>query len=391
MNLIELAERHFLQTQADRRHLHRFPELAFSEFKTAKFVSTRLSELGFSIKSGFGGTGLVASYDTGKTGPVFYLRFDMDALPVREENDLDYCSQEPGKMHACGHDGHVAIGLTIGWMISQIQEQLRGSFHLLFQPAEEIGEGAVKMLADGVFDEIKPDYLMGVHLWNEKPLGWLGITAGPMMAASGTFKINIVGKGGHGGQPHTSIDPIVASAQIIDQIQTIISRNLNPLDSAVCTVCSIHGGSSFNITPSKVELTGTIRYFTEETYSILKQRLTEICEHTGKAMNCQVDLELEPLVSATCNDPVVVSVVKEAALKLGGQYKIDSTYKTMLSEDVGAFLEHVPGCFVLIGAGEQPDGNSYPHHHPRFNFDERAMSLAAALLMQSCLELAEKN
>ena len=391
MSLIELAERKFSQTQSDRRHLHRFPELAFNEFKTAEFVSIRLKELGFMIKSGLGGTGLVASYDTGKPGPAFFLRFDTDALPIREENDLDYCSKEPGKMHACGHDGHVAIGLTIGWMISQIQEQLSGSFHLLFQPAEEIGEGAVKMLADGVFEEIKPDYLLGVHLWNEKPLGWLGITAGPMMAASGTFKINVVGKGGHGGQPHTSIDPIVTSAQIIDQIQTIISRNLNPLDSAVCTVCSIHGGSSFNITPSKVELTGTIRYFTEETYSILQQRLAEICENTGKAMTCQVDLELEPIISATCNDPAVASVVKEAALKLADHYKIDSTYKTMLSEDVGAFLEHVPGCFVLIGAGEQPDGNRYPHHHPRFNFNERAMSLAAALLLQSCLELAEKN
>jgi amidohydrolase len=388
MNLIELAESHFLQTQSDRRLLHRSPELAFEEYKTAEFVISRLKSLGFDIKSEIAGTGLVASFDTGKSGPSFLFRFDMDALLLQEENDVDYCSQIPGKMHACGHDGHVSIGLTIAQIIHQIQDQLHGSFHLLFQPAEEIGQGAIKMLNEGVLDEIKPDFLLGVHLWNEKPFGWLGITDGPLMAASGTVEIHVNGKGGHGGQPQTSIDPIVASAQIVNQIQTIVSRNLNPFDSAVISICSIHGGTSFNITPSKVVMTGTIRYFTEGIHETITRRLEEICENTAKAMGCKVELNLEDLVNATCNDPVVAETTRKAVSNLSGQYQVDSTYQTMLSEDVGAFLERVPGCFVLVGAGEQQEGSLYPHHHPRFNFDERAMALAEALLLQTCMDLA---
>ncbi len=388
MNLIELAESHFPQTQADRRLLHRHPELAFEEYHTADFVTARLQELGFAVKSGIAGTGLVASFDTKRTGPSFLFRFDMDALRVQEENEIEYCSQVSGKMHACGHDGHVAIGLTIGWMIRQIQDQLNGTYHLLFQPAEEIGQGAVRMMKEGVLDEIKPDYVLGVHLWNEKPFGWLGIRGGALMAASSTFEIDVIGKGGHGGQPQTSIDPIVASAQIVNQIQTIISRNLNPFDSAVMSVCSIYGGTSFNITPSKVIMTGTIRYLSEDSYSILKHRLEEICEGAALAMGVKVELKLEALVDATCNDAAVVKVAQGAASKLGRQVQIDETYQTMLSEDVGVFLEQVPGCFVLVGAGEQADGNPYPHHHPRFNFEERAMPLSAALLLQTCLDLA---
>ena len=388
MNLIELAESRFSQTQSDRRYLHRTPELAFEEFKTSEFVIARLQELGFSVKSKIAGTGLVASFDTGKAGPVFLFRFDMDALPVQEDNEVDYCSEVPGKMHACGHDGHVSIGLTIGWMIRQIQEDLVGTFHLLFQPAEEIGQGALQMVKEGVLQQIKPDYVLGVHLWNEKPFGWLGITGGALMAASSTFQINVIGKGGHGGQPHTSIDPISASAQIVNQIQTIVSRNLNPFDSAVISVCSIQGGTSFNITPSKVVMTGTIRYFSENVYETIKRRLEEICKNTGSAMGCKVELILKELVNPTINDPIVAGKARDAAAAMGIQVQIDSTYQTMLSEDVGVFLEQVPGCFVLVGAGDGADESPHPHHHPRFNFDERAMTLSAALLLQTCLELA---
>ena len=388
MSLIDLAESQFPQTQADRRHFHRHPELAFEEFKTAEYISTRLQALGFTVNNGIAGTGVIASFDTGKAGPTVLFRFDMDALPVMEENEIDYCSEAPGKMHACGHDGHMAIGLTIAWMIRQIHDRLSGSFQLLFQPAEEIGQGAVRMVKEGALAENQPDYVLGVHLWNEKPYGWLGIKGGALMAASGTFEINVTGKGGHGGQPQSSIDPIVASAQIIEQIQTIVSRNLNPFDSAVISVCSIHGGTSFNITPSNVIMSGTIRYLSESIYLTIRQRLVEICENTAKAMGCQVELKLEELVKVTCNNEFVAEKAKVAASKLGRQVQIDSSYQTMLSEDVGVFLEQAPGCFILLGAGCNDDGGPYPHHHPRFNFDERAMSLAAALLLQTGLELA---
>ncbi len=388
MDLHALAESNFSQTQNDRRHLHRFPELGFEEVRTAEYVSSQLRILGFTVRSGIAETGIVASFDSGKAGPRFLLRFDMDALPIQEENQVEYCSQQAGKMHACGHDGHVAIGLTVGRMIIQLGAQLSGSFHLLFQPAEEIGQGALKIVKEGVLDEVNPDFILGVHLWNEKPLGWLGITDGPLMAASGKVDITVNGEGGHGGQPQKAKDPIVTSAQIIQQIQTIVSRNLDPLDAAVVSICTIEGGKRYNIIPSKVDLSGTIRYFTDQTYSVLKQRLSEICENTGRAMDCSVELKLEPLVKATRNDPEVAGKVRKAALKMNQKVEVDQTYRTMISEDVGVFLDLVPGCFVLVGASDPSDENHFPHHHPRFNFDERAMPLAAALLLQSCLELA---
>ena len=396
MDLLELALSYFPQTQTDRRVLHQHPELSFEEYKTSEYAATRLKQQGFTIGASLAETGFVASFDTGRRGPSFLFRFDMDALPVYEENEVDYCSTVPGKMHACGHDGHVAIGLTIGWMINQLRDQLVGSYHLLFQPAEEIGQGALRMLDEGALVGLGLDYLLSAHLWNEKPFGWVGVTPGAVMAASGKFEIIVMGKGGHGGQPQSSIDPIVAAAQIVNEIQTIVSRNLNPLNPAVISVCSISGGKTFNITPSKVEMGGTIRYFSDESYQVIARRLKDICEHSGYAMGCQVQLTLEPKTKATINDPQVADAVRQAAIRIGNEtawkpiapMKLDTTYKTMLSEDVGVFLEQVPGCFVLVGAGDSPDGNQFPHHHPRFNFDERAMPLTAALLLQTCLQLA---
>ena len=396
MDLLELALSFFPQTQTDRRFLHQHPELSLEEYKTSAYSATRLKQQGFSIGETLAETGFVASFDTGRRGPSFLFRFDMDALPVYEENEVDYCSTVPGKMHACGHDGHVAIGLTIGSMINQLREQLAGSYHLLFQPAEEIGQGAQRMLDEGALFGLGLDYLLSAHLWNEKPFGWLGIAPGAVMAASGKFEITVEGKGGHGGQPQASVDPIIAAAQLINEIQTIVSRNLNPLHPAVISICSISGGKTFNITPSKVEMSGTIRYFSDESYQVIAKRLKEICEHSGYAMGCQVQLRLEPKTKATINDPQVAEVVRQAAIsiengtacKLPATLELDTTYKTMLSEDVGVFLEQVPGCFVLVGAGDSPGGSQFPHHHPRFNFDERAMPLTAALLLQTALQLA---
>jgi amidohydrolase len=387
MNYLELAESYFFQTQADRRFLHQNTELAFEEFHTAEYVKSRLLDLGFTVESAIGGTGLVGSFDTGKLGKKAMFRFDMDALPIFEKNTHDFRSRNDGKMHACGHDGHVAIGLTLAQMLIDAKDDLRGSFHLLFQPAEEIGQGAIAMVQDGVLDKIQPDYILGVHLWNEKPLGWLGIVGGPLMAASSQFKIIINGKGGHGGQPQAANDPVVVLAQLINQLQTITSRNMDPQSAAVISVCKVQAGSSYNIIPSTAELGGTIRYLDHETYQLIRERLETICHHTGKAMNCSVELDLEELVAPTCNDAGIADQVRVAASQLEDDFVIDSTYKTMLSEDFGVFLERVSGCFILVGAGETPNGNIYPHHHPNFDFDEKAMPIASALLLQSNLNM----
>lgn len=387
MKIQDLAESYFDQTVAFRRFLHKNPELAFQEVQTSAFIRTQLEESGYSVHTGFATTGLVGSFDTGKTGPRFLLRFDMDALPVEEENDFGYQSLNPGKMHACGHDGHMAIGLTIAWMIKQLQNELSGSFHLLFQPAEEIGQGAETMIRDGVLDLIKPDYVVGAHLWNEKPLGWLGIVEGPLMAGASIVNISVKGKGGHGGRPDATIDPIVTSAQLINQIQTIVSRNLDPFEPAVISIGSIHGGSAFNIIPSVVDMTGTLRYFNVETYNLIKNRLELICKNIGEASDCQIELSIEESTHATANAKAVADAMKLAAAELVGPIQIDSTYKTMMSEDMSLFLENVPGCFVLVGAGESTEGKKFSHHHPKFDFNEQSLPIAAALLLQTCVEL----
>ncbi len=389
MKIQNLAESYVSQAIAIRRFLHQHPELSFEENQTSAYIQTQLKELGFSLLTGYAINGLVGSLDSGRPGPRFLLRFDMDALPVQEENEFDYRSSVTGKMHACGNDGHMAIGLTIAWMIKQIQQELSGSFHLLFQPAEEIGQGAERMIKEGVLDVIKPDYVLGAHLWNEKPLGWLGIVDGPLMAGASIMNITVTGKGGHGGRPDATIDPIVTSAQLINQIQTIVSRNLDPFDPAVISICSIHGGSAFNIIPSVVELTGTIRYFSLKTYELVKKRLQQICKNLGEASGCQIDLRIEGSAGITANAESVSQAMRLAAKQLEDPIEIDSNYKTMMSEDMGKFLEQVPGCFVLVGAGGTTQGNKFPHHHPRFDFNEQSMPIAAALLLQTCVELAK--
>lgn len=387
MNLLALAEEQFDQTVSDRRFLHQHPELSNEEIQTAAFLKQKLEDADFLVESGIAGHGLIARCETGREGPVMMLRFDMDALPVQEENDCSYRSRNEGKMHACGHDGHMAIGLTIARLIQSQKKQLRGTFLLLFQPAEEAATGALAVVRSGAIQHAKPDYIVSAHLWNEKPLGWLGIKAGPLMAGSSLLEIEINGKGGHGGRPQLATDPIVAAAQLVCQLQTIVSRNLSPLDSAVVSVCSIQVGNAYNIIPSRVRLLGTIRHFDPAVRAKIGERINEICQGVALASGCEIRLDLKTLLNPTVNDPSVARAMRSAAAKLNLELDIDEQYQTMLSEDIGVLLEQVPGCFVLVGAGQASDGNQYGHHHPRFDFEENARPLAAALLLQTCLDL----
>jgi len=388
MNLLSLAQAQSEQIIADRRYLHQYPELSNQEEQSAQYIQKKLLELGFVVEEKIAKTGVVGHFESGKPGKSYLMRFDMDALPIHEENAFPYRSKIDGVMHACGHDGHMAIGLAIARLLSENRNEFSGSYHLLFQPAEEIGVGALAMVGEGVLDRIKPDVVLGAHLWNERPLGWLGVKPGPLMAASGRFEIIIKGKGGHGGKPQLAKDPIVASAHLISQLQTMVSRNISPFESAVISVCSIESGSAFNVIPSQVRLQGTIRYFDAAVYSQIRDRMTAICKGIGLASDCEISLDLKGLVSATINDATIALKVQKTAVKLDQMIDVDTDYQTMLSEDVGVFFKDVPGCYVLVGAGDYPNGNQYGHHHPKFDFDERAMPLAAALLLQTCLDLS---
>ncbi|MEJ2446438.1 MAG: M20 family metallopeptidase [Anaerolineales bacterium] len=258
-DLLDQASAAIDYSSALRREFHRHPELGFQEFHTAEIIVRELSRWeGFKIQSGLAGTGVLATLEGEKNpGKTVLLRFDMDALPVQEVTGAEYASEIDGLMHACGHDGHLAIGLTAARLLAERRHEFDGTVRILFQPAEEGLGGALKTIQAGVLEDLRPDYVLGMHLWNEKPLGWLGISEGPVMAASETFRIRIRGKGGHGAKPQEAIDPIVASAGMINTLQTLISREVHPLDSAVITVSTIHAGQAPNVIPAEAELTGT--------------------------------------------------------------------------------------------------------------------------------------
>jgi amidohydrolase len=261
VNIVDEANELFDYTQDLRRDFHRHPELGFKEIRTANIVNKELSNMGLEVKTGVGQTGVVALIEGKNPGPVVLIRFDMDALPIKEETNADYASTNPGVMHACGHDGHVAIGLTVARLLNKHRSEFSGTVKLVFQPAEEGLGGAEWMIRDGVLQSPQPDFALALHVWNEKPVGWIGIVPGPVMAAADTFSIKILGKGGHGAVPNLCNDPILAAAQVVNLLQGIVSRNVSPLKSAVVTVASIHGGEAFNVIPPDVELKGTLRTF----------------------------------------------------------------------------------------------------------------------------------
>jgi len=387
-SILSQAEELFPYTRDLRRDFHRHPELGFQEYRTAEIIVRELSNLeDMVIQAGVAGTGVVGTLKGGKPGRVILLRFDMDALPVKENTGVDYSSENEGLMHACGHDGHLAIGLTAARLLHEGRENLSGTIKFVFQPAEEGLGGAVAMIKEGILSDPVPEVALALHLWNEKPLGWIGITDGPVMSASETFQVWITGKGGHGGKPHESIDPIVAAAGIINALQSIVSREIPPLDSGVITVSSIHGGEAHNVVPEQVTLSGTIRSFTEETRDLLLKRFHEVVEQTAAAYLCRARITIEDISPAVNNDPKIAAVLRQTAGELFPQAVIDHGYQTMASEDMAFMMQEIPGCYCLIGSANSERGLDAKHHQPEFNFDEQALTQGVALLVSAVHDL----
>jgi amidohydrolase len=387
-SILSQAEDLFPYTRDLRRDFHRHPELGFQEHRTAEIIVRELSNLeDMVIQAGVAGTGVVGTLEGGKPGRVILLRFDMDALPVTENTGVDYSSENEGLMHACGHDGHLAIGLTTARLLHEEREKLPGTIKFVFQPAEEGLGGALAMIKEGILSDPVPEVALALHLWNEKPLGWLGITDGPMMSASETFQVRIIGKGGHGGIPHKAIDPIVAAAGIINALQSVVSREIPPLDSGVITVSSIHGGEAHNVIPEQVTLSGTIRSFTEETRDLLLKRFHEVVEQTAAAYLCRAKVTIDDISPAVNNDPKIAAVLRRTASELFPQAVIDQGYRTMASEDMAFMMQDIPGCYCLIGSANSEKGLDAKHHQPEFNFDEQALTQGAALLVSAVHKL----
>ncbi|HBY93770.1 MAG: amidohydrolase [Ardenticatenaceae bacterium] len=368
---------------ARRRDFHRHPELGFQEVQTAGLVAAELHQLGVEVRTGVGRTGVVGVLEGDRPGPTILLRFDMDALPIAEANSTDYVSQTPGVMHACGHDGHTAIGLAVVKMLAPLRQQMAGRVKFVFQPAEEGLGGALAMVKDGVMESPAPDRSLALHMWNEKPVGWVAATDGPAMAASDKFTITLQGKGGHGALPFQSKDPVVAAAQIISALQTVVARNVNALDSAVVSVTSIQGGEAFNVIPDSVNMRGTIRTFTPNVREVVARRFEQVVRGIAEALGCLATIELEVTTPAVVNDSQMSTAVRALAQNLSGVTHVVGAERTMGSEDMAYMMEKVPGCYFFVGSANPERGLDFPHHHPRFDFDERALPLGAALMAQA--------
>jgi amidohydrolase len=375
------AQALFEYTQSHRRDFHSHPELGFHEVRTAGIVAGELNSLGLEVHTGIAETGVVAVMQGSRPGPVILVRADMDALPIHEETGASYTSQNPGVMHACGHDGHTAILLTVARILNGHRQELSGTVKFVFQPAEEGMGGAERLIQAGVLEDPKVDICLALHVWNEQPVGWIGIASGPALAGAEIFKITVKGKGGHGASPHLAVDPLLASAHIITGLQGIVSRNVPPLKTAVVSVCTIHGGEAFNVIPPSVELTGTIRTFEPKIRSTVLEHFNQTVTSIAAGLGCQVEIEINQLTPATINQPEIAGQVAATARRLLPQSEIDTrNYITMGSEDFAFILEKVPGCFFFIGSANAKKGLDASHHSPKFDFDESILPQAAGLM-----------
>ncbi len=369
-----------------RRDFHRHPELAFQEVRTASIVAEELARLGLEVQTGVGKTGVVGILEGAGEGPTVLIRADMDALPVQEENEFDYASQTPGVMHACGHDGHTAIALGVAKLLAAQRNRLSGRVKFVFQPAEEIGRGAQAMAEDGVLNDPRPDVSLGLHLWNSLPVGKLGVADGPIMAGSATFTIHIAGKGGHAAIPQACADPVLCAAQLITALHSIISRNVDPLESAVLSVTSVTAGHAFNVIPQTADLKGTVRYYQQAVRDRIYERMRDCVQFIARAMGCTGTLEFTDLTLPVNNDQQVTDKARQRFAALLGPEALDITLRTMGSEDVGLFMQDIPGMYFFLGAADPSADVYYGHHHPRFNFNENALPLGVALLASAAAD-----
>ena len=369
-----------------RRTLHQKPELGFQEQITAEFISQKLTSWGIKHQTGIAKTGIVATIAGKSPGKVLAIRADMDALPIKEANEVPYKSQHDGKMHACGHDGHTAIALATACYLSQHQNDFSGTVKIIFQPAEEGPGGAKPMIEEGVLCNPDVDAIIGLHLWNNLPLGTVGVRSGALMAAVECFRLSILGRGGHGAMPDQTIDSIIVASQIVNALQTIVSRNVKPLDSAVVTVGELHAGTALNVIADTARMSGTIRYFSPELETLIGERLEAIISGVCQMHGATYELNHWQLYPPTINDSAIAELVRSIAAEVvETPLGVVPECQTMGGEDMSFFLQQVPGCYFFLGSANPEKGLAYPHHHPRFDFDETALGMGVEMFVR-CVE-----
>ena len=375
------------QVVETRRELHRHPELAHQELYTAEVAAERCRQLGFSVRDGVAGTGVLAEIEGSGPGPTVLYRADMDALPVDERDDgRPVRSEVPGLMHACGHDGHVAIALGVGAVMAELRDGWRGRVRLCFQPAEENATGALPMIEAGALDGV--DQALGLHLWTPIDAGRVAVTGGPIFGSADEFRLVIHGSGGHGGLPHLSVDPVVAAAHVVVALQTLVSREVAPGHPAVVSIGQIIGGRAFNVIPEAVELRGTVRAPDQELRERLLLRVEEVSRAVAGGLRAQVEYEMVAGCPPVVNDPGMAETVRRAAVEAVGEGNVEVARPLTVGDDMACFLERVPGCYFLVGAGDPAVAVRPPHHHGEFDIDERALPVGvstAARALLACL------
>ncbi len=369
-----------------RRRLHQYPELGFRERLTAEFIAEKLRSWGIDFEAGIAETGIVATVEGQRSGPVLAIRADMDALPVCEENEVPYRSRHEGIMHACGHDGHTAIALGTAYYLSQHRHDLSGTVKFIFQPAEEGPGGAKPMVEAGVLKNPDVDAIIGLHLWNNLPLGTVGVRGGPLMAAVELFRCTLNGKGGHGAMPHQTTDAIVLGSQIVNALQTIVARNVDPIASGVVTVGEFHAGSALNVIAGTAKFGGTVRYFDPKFQGFFGDRVEKIIAGICHSHGASYDLDYWQLYPPTVNDDRMANLVRSVAeTVVETPAGVVPECQTMAGEDMSFFLQAVPGCYFFLGSANPEKKLDFPHHHPRFDFDETALCAGVELFVR-CVE-----
>jgi len=379
MSILEEAGRHQERLIRLRRDIHRHPELSWKETRTQGVICRELDELGIPYEK-VCGTGVIAVLRGERSGPVVGLRADMDALPITEKGKAEYSSENQGVMHACGHDCHVAMLLVAARILKAHENELCGTIKLIFQPAEEVIEGAHAMYTLPQLADV--EQIFGAHVWIDLPVGMISAEVGPRMASADNIYLTVEGKSAHGAQPHQSADAIVAACAIVNALQTVVSRTVDPLEPIVVTIGTIAGGTSSNIIANEVKLSGTVRSFQPAVRDAVERRLEQIACTTAQAYGTTCRFEYRRCTPATINEAASTEIARKAVKTLFGDSALAHLKETTGGEDFAWFLERIPGCYVFVGARNEETGKCWPHHHECFDIDERALVNGAAVLAQ---------
>ncbi len=370
-----------------RRDFHQHPELSFKEDRTSRIVADNLEQSGLRVQRQVGQTGVVGVLEGAKPGRTVMWRADMDALPILENNHYNFISTNQGVMHACGHDGHTAIALTVADILARHRSEMSGKIVFVFQPAEEIGLGALAMINDGLLEQEKPEIALGLHVGSLYPAGMAQIKAGPLNAAVDTLEMTVTGKGGHAAYPHLCIDPVVVACQIVIALQTLVSRETAPGNPVVITFGTIHAGTKDNIISDTAQLTGTLRTFDPILRQYLIKRIGEVASLTAKAMRAEASFRTSNGCPVVINDARVAEIVRQSAIKAIGEANVTEATTRMGSEDMSFFLEKVPGCFFNVGIGKPGSSLDKPHHTPLFDMDELGLEVGVKIATQALLDV----